>query len=272
MSLVVSPDLSGDYISKSMNYGFDISAYAEENTESVEDGVVISIEDVTASPGETVEVPIHLSKNYSGGITGFRIVMDFSNMTPDLTHGVGGYIKENADDILYNFSEKKVLIVWGSGNGNSKLLDKLSENGEYSYKETTDNFFTVHFKIPENAKAGSKYTVSISEEESRVYLADGSESPIKASASVKIEKSKNKENKTDSSKEEKTDNDSKQDENTASEDSEDTSGKGVPMKYLIGLGIFSVVIVLILAIVLLFVDGDKKKIYEKAQEMIDAAK
>jgi len=269
-ALVVPPDLSGDYISQGIDYGFEISAYAEEEAELSSDGVAVSIGDVTASQGETVEVPIDLSKNNSG-ITGFRIIMNFSDLTPDLTYGVGGYIKENADDILYNFSNKQVLIVWGSGKGNKELeKDKFSENNMYSYKETTDNFFTVHFTIPENAKAGSKYTVSISDE-SRIYLADGTEIPIKAAGTIEIEKSKKKENKTNSSKEEKSDNDNQRNENTVSEDSENTSGKGVSLKYLIGFGIFSVIIELVLAFCLLFIIGENKKLYDKARKMIDEA-
>jgi len=224
-----------------------VNAYAEGLDIFGSDEVAMSVGDVTASQGETVEVPINLTEN-KNGISSFRIILTCKDLSPDASCGVGGYIKENADDILYNFSENQALIVWGKGDGNQELKKKtldISEN--YTYTEKTDKFFTVHFTVPENAKVGTKYTVEISNG-SKVYNStDDLTIPISAKGTIEVVKSDKTEKEDDnSSKENKSDKDKNKSEDTsstASKEEKDTKDDSVPMGYLVFLGVFSVIAV-----------------------------
>lgn len=259
---------SGNFYTESITAFADVFE-DEEIDEEIDaldvDSVAMSIGDMEVSAGATIEVPVNLSKN-ENGISGFRAVIKYKSITPDPLAGIGGYIKKSADDILYNFDSNKVLIVWGSGNGNVDLNEQSENNmfdssEAYLYKKTSDDFFTISFVIPENAKLGTEYKVSfdgditVYGENDEPFTIQGESGTIKVVEELKkIEEESQKPNSdTEKPKE-------------AEEKSESS------VKCVVIMGIVSVISVLVLAFLILVViykKNDTKKSVERLMKAVN---
>ncbi len=223
-----------------------ITAYADGES-------FIHLCDAEAEAGEPVAVKIELKGNETG-VSQFRLRVKCDGLEPDKDQPIGGEITKKGDDVLCSYGDDSVLIVWGSGLGNEKLTDDLSEGGVYNFNKDTDEFFTVYFTVPEDAKEGDTYNVQF--EDVSLEAPDGSAAVFDAkSGTIKVTKEAPKAL-LDLSDDEK---------------NADKKTDTVPMNVFKFLGGMSLFLVAALAVLVFLIDGQKKKMYEKLEELFRIA-
>jgi hypothetical protein len=123
--------------------------------DKVDKPVELSISAENAGPGEEARLKISLDKN-ENGISMLRGTIRSDGLIP--TGVSGGYIMDKADDLLYSIEGDSILIVWGNGDGREDLKGGLGSG--YPYRNTCDDFLTLTYTVPENAKDGAEYKFS----------------------------------------------------------------------------------------------------------------
>lgn len=144
--------------------------------------ISISAEDV--SPGEEATLKISLDEN-EDGISMLRGTIRSSGLKP--TGASGGYIKNNADDLLYSIEGDSILLVWGKGDGREKLDKGLGSS--YSYHNTCDDFLTLTYTVPEDAGEGAEYSFTIEGEMTAVTGKDKEISLTAEPCSIRVKNS-----------------------------------------------------------------------------------
>ncbi len=139
--------------------------HATEISDSTSDAdVVISIGDVSVYSGDTVEIPVRISKN-TQDISSFRAVILANQLTFDEAAGIGGYLKENCDELICEFNKNKLTVAWGNEyeHENEKSFSKAQSNASYVFSGTNDIFFTFTVTARELFSSDAAFTVSFQE-------------------------------------------------------------------------------------------------------------
>lgn len=130
-------------------------------------GLTMQIGEVSAEPGKTVEIPVKLTQN-PDGLSYFKAVIQTDAAVSFSVPMIGGYLREQANDIVYDISGNTLTVIWGSGNGKETLSSAadtalVSKEG-FPYTETNDAFFTVVVTVPEEARPDTVYTVAFAQD------------------------------------------------------------------------------------------------------------
>jgi len=135
--------------------------------EPLSSGLTMQIGEVTAKPGETVEIPVKLTKN-PDGLSYFKAVIQADAAVSFCAPMIGGYLREQANDIVYDISGNELTVIWGSGNGKEILSSSedtpLVKTADFPYTETNDAFFTLVVEIPEKARPDTVYTIAFAQD------------------------------------------------------------------------------------------------------------